>query len=235
MSPRVVALLGLVACRPDLTRQSSSQPAPPSVPAVMMRDAAAPAIVAVAPAALGIGDFTAVTVAARAANDRGVGLLKKNQLQEARAAFEQALAEQPTFLLARYNLACVLARSGAPAGARTALEARLRSRLRRSARVCRTRSRSRQLLAYAGRPSAARELHDVRSAARAGDRPWSCAPSSGAITSTRSTKTSERAFVPRCCESGSTTPRPSVSSPSRQPPRDRSPPTHQPACPTPSW
>lgn len=48
------------------------------------------------------------TAKAKAANSRGLALHKKKQFKEAAAEYQKAIAEDPNYVLAHYNLACAL-------------------------------------------------------------------------------------------------------------------------------
>jgi hypothetical protein len=72
---------------------------------------------------VGLSVFATPSPDAVRANDRGVSLLAKGKPEDAASELEAALRMAPSFVLARYNLTCALARAGRHADARAALEA----------------------------------------------------------------------------------------------------------------
>ncbi|MCA9586525.1 MAG: tetratricopeptide repeat protein [Myxococcales bacterium] len=72
---------------------------------------------------IGLTNFDLPPAEAVSANARGVGALAKGDLERAIRELTSALDLAPHFTLARYNLACALARAGKHAEARAALEA----------------------------------------------------------------------------------------------------------------
>jgi hypothetical protein len=85
--------------------------------------AASPPASAVVTVAVGLPDGELPSSAAVRENDRAVAALAKSDSAAAIAGFEKALAASPGFVLARYNLACALARSGAQEAAARELAA----------------------------------------------------------------------------------------------------------------
>jgi hypothetical protein len=85
--------------------------------AAAIRSAQAPALPGVVADAgrggpIGLSDLAPPSPAATRHNDAGVALLEKGKLDEAKTELTAALAETPSFTLARYNLACAHARGG---------------------------------------------------------------------------------------------------------------------------
>jgi hypothetical protein len=72
---------------------------------------------------VGLDSFDVPPAAALAKNDTGVALLSKGKLEDARRELTAAVALDPSFVLARYNLACAEARLGDFAAAYKDLEA----------------------------------------------------------------------------------------------------------------
>jgi hypothetical protein len=98
-------LLVLVSCK----EPRRAVPPPTSSPSVASSPASPPA-----PAApVGFVDGELPSSAALRENDAAVAALAKKDVAAATAGFERALAASPAFVLARYNFACALARSGA--------------------------------------------------------------------------------------------------------------------------
>jgi len=82
-----------------------------------------PARPAASEASIGLASFAPPAAAALAKNDAGVALLSKGRLEDARREIAAAVALDPSFVLARYNLACAEARLGDFVAAHKDLEA----------------------------------------------------------------------------------------------------------------